>query len=103
MWNGKFIGQLPENSKTICILILMYKTKGLSEVGLKKLRQLHRGAFCQFPFRQIYYYGSNKSTGKETEKRHLCELLDASECDFSCTSKTRRINPLPAVLSLQSL
>ena len=68
MCNGKFIGQLPENSKTICILILMYKTKGLSEVGLKKLRQLHRGAFCQFPFRRIYHYGSNKSTGKETEK-----------------------------------
>ena len=27
---------------------------------------LHRDAFCQFPFRWIYYYGSNKSTGKET-------------------------------------
>ena len=33
---------------------------------------LHRGAFCQFPFRCIYYYGSNKSTGKETGKTHLC-------------------------------
>ena len=35
---------------------------------------LHRGAFCQFPFRWIYYYGSNKSTGKETDKTHLCAL-----------------------------
>ena len=35
----------------------------------------HRGAFCQFPFRWIYYYGSNESTGKETGKTHLCVLL----------------------------
>ena len=33
---------------------------------------VHRGAFCQFPFRWIYYYSSNKSTGKETGKTHLC-------------------------------
>ena len=42
---------------------------------------LHRGAFCQFPFRWIYYYGSNKSTGKETGKMHLCELCSLSH-DF---------------------
>ena len=35
---------------------------------------LHRDAFCQFLFRWIYYYGSNKSTGKETAKTHLCAL-----------------------------
>ena len=30
---------------------------------------LHRGAFCQFPFRWIYYcHSSSKSTGKETGK-----------------------------------
>ena len=34
-----------------------------------------RGAFCQFPFRWIYYYGSNKSTGKETGKTHLCAVV----------------------------
>ena len=38
---------------------------------------MHRGAFCQFPFRWIYYYGSNKSTGKETGKTHLCALYCA--------------------------
>ena len=27
---------------------------------------------AQFPFRWIYYCGSNKSTGKETGKTHLC-------------------------------
>ena len=37
-------------------------------------RPVHRGAFCQFPFRWIYYYGSNKSTGKETGKTHLCAV-----------------------------
>ena len=30
------------------------------------------GAFCQLPFRWISYYGSSKSTGKETGKTHLC-------------------------------
>ena len=35
----------------------------------------HRGAFCQFPFRWIYFYGSNKSTGKYTGKMHLCGLV----------------------------
>ena len=32
-------------------------------------------AFCQFPFRWIYYCGSNKSTGKQTGKMHLCTLV----------------------------
>ena len=40
------------------------------------MHALHRGAFLQFPFRRIYYYGSNKSTGKETGKSHLCALCD---------------------------
>ena len=31
-------------------------------------------AFCQSSFRWVYYYGSNKSTGKETDKTHLCAL-----------------------------
>ena len=38
------------------------------------IHALHRGAFCQFPFRWIYYYGSNKPTGKETGKMHLSAL-----------------------------
>jgi hypothetical protein len=37
-------------------------------------RSLHRGTFCQFPFRWIHYYGSNESTVKETGKTHLCAL-----------------------------
>ena len=36
----------------------------------------HRRAFCQFPFRWIYYYDSNKSTGKETGKTHLYEVYE---------------------------
>ena len=36
---------------------------------------VHRGEFCQFPIRWIYYYGSNESTGKKTGKTHLCAVL----------------------------
>ena len=36
-----------------------------------------RGAFCQFPFRWIYYCHSSESTGKETGKTHLCEWCNA--------------------------
>ena len=43
--------------------------------GLDHIEPLHRGAFCQFPFRWIYYYGSNESTRKETVKMHLCETV----------------------------
>ena len=31
--------------------------------------------FASFSLRWIYYYGSNKSTGKETGKMPLCALL----------------------------
>ena len=44
---------------------------------------VHRGAFYQFPFRWIYYYGSNKSTGKETGKTHLCALYYSSLCEIA--------------------
>ena len=40
------------------------------------VKPMHRGAFCQFPFWWIYYYGSNKSTGKETGKTHNCAMAD---------------------------
>ena len=46
----------------------------LKDNHLSFLDPLHRGAFCQFPLRWIYYYGSNKSIGKETGKTHLCAL-----------------------------
>ena len=36
---------------------------------------MHRGAFCHFPFRCIYYCHGSKSTGKETGKMHLCGLF----------------------------
>ena len=32
----------------------------------------HRGAFCQFPFRWIYYYGSNKSKKGNWQNATLC-------------------------------
>ena len=45
------------------------------KVHVECIAELHRGAFCQFPFGWIYYYGSNKSTGKETGEMHFCELV----------------------------
>ena len=39
-----------------------------------QIESVHRGAFCQFPFRSIYYYGSNKSTGNKNGKTHLCAV-----------------------------
>ena len=39
------------------------------------LLTVHRGAFCQFPFQWIYYYDSNKSTGKETGKSTSVQWL----------------------------
>ena len=38
-------------------------------------KPLHRGAFCQFSFRWIWYCDSNKFTGKGTGKTHLCVLV----------------------------
>ena len=45
---------------------------------------VHRGAFFQFPFRWIYYYGSNESNGKETRKTHLCAPLQKSTRQQFC-------------------
>ena len=35
---------------------------------------MHRDSFFQFPFRWIYFCHSNKSTGKQTGKGHLCTV-----------------------------
>jgi hypothetical protein len=43
---------------------------------------VHGGAFCQFPFRWNYYYGSNEFTGKDTGKMHLCAVV--SQLSGSC-------------------
>ena len=68
---------------------------------------LHRGAFCQFPFRWIYYCHSSKSIGMETGKTHLCALCKAlfraysvynSEylvMTISCTKSLREAHFLP--------
>ena len=48
---------------------------------------MHRGAFCQFPFRWIYYCHSGKSTAKETGKTHFCALHICA----LCTSLTQQL------------
>ena len=74
----------------------------------------HRGAFCQFLFRWIYYYGSNKSTGKKTGKTHLCAPVsaDASKfrrehqsqimCHYDNFPTTNGIKSRPSPLSAES-
>ena len=71
-----------------CFFRHPWRYKGPQSSGLKQelailvTVALHRGAFCQFTFRWICYCGSNKSTGKETGKMHLCALCGASS--FEC-------------------
>ena len=45
-----------------------------SVIQVRMDQGLHRGAFCQFTFRWIYYCHNSKSTGKKTGKRHLCAV-----------------------------
>ena len=73
------------NNKTIYFyldlkkLYSLQKKLELSFEPMKNIKPMHRGAFCQFPFRWIYYYGSNKSTRKETGKTHLCAMSATSD------------------------
>ena len=79
--------RLPENiikmsPSIICYVVLkcrngvkpLLKEQYSKSVNLQ-YSTLHRGAFCQFSFWCIYYYGSNKSIGKQTGKTHLCALV----------------------------
>ena len=45
-----------------------------NHLGPVSCKPVHRGAFCQFPFRWIYYCHSNKSTREESGKTHLCAV-----------------------------
>ena len=67
-------------------------------------KPLHRGAFCQFPFRWIHYCGSIKSTRKETGKMHLCALQRIEKKGgWKCHSlKIRQIHDLGQSKSGQS-
>ena len=49
---------------------------------------MHRGAFCQFTFRWIYYCHSSKSTGNETGKMHLSAVVRQSSA--SCQTVVRQ-------------
>ena len=71
-------------SKTRCYLTIHLKRKWSFSSAIFNYKpsdllciwflSLHRGAFCQLPFRWIYYWPllchSSKSTGKETGKTH---------------------------------
>ena len=80
---------LPQNSWHIFqmqINPLLWDPQGPQGCLEKQNCPLHRGAFWHFSFRWIYYYGSNKSSGKETGKTHLCALCQ--DC-LSCLALAR--------------
>ena len=64
----------PRSLERLLKILLRFKMLPWLKYSFKPLSTMHRGAFCQFPFRWIYSYGSNKSTGKETGKTHLCAM-----------------------------
>ena len=79
-----------------------------SEGGHYCFSTLHRGAFCQFPFRWIYHCHSSKSTGKKTDKTHLCGvryLLDfdlkirsGQVCNMNMYKKKKKRNKIISML-----
>ena len=54
--------------------MLKYSKITVCRIIGKLLCPIHRGGFCQFPFRWIYYCYSSKYTKKETGKTHLCAI-----------------------------
>ena len=51
-------------------------TKQVMSVPLNfRVNTVHRDAFCHFAFQWIYYCHSSKSTGKKTDKTHICAVL----------------------------
>ena len=61
----------------------------LSKILLNKVRQMttvHKGAFCQFSFRWIYYFHISKSTEKEAGKTHVCAVDNSCQICYSTLS-----------------
>ena len=71
-----------QSNQMWCILLIERSVSG--QIRSSYQETLHRGAFCQFPFRWIYYYGSNKSTGKEIGKTHLSALKKFKQSKLQC-------------------
>ena len=63
--------------------IIMLKAGVMPSQIQQTFKAAYRGAFFQFLFRWIYYYDSNKSTGKKTGKMHLCALQCTKSLFFS--------------------
>ena len=72
--NSTQIGIAPNDEKTQTFINETVLKSSILYVSLCILA-LHKGAFFQFSFRWIYYCHSSKSTGKETGKTHLCEMV----------------------------
>ena len=67
---------------------------------------MHRGAFCQFSFQWIHYYGSNKSTGLETGKSHpkiAFVVLCSTGVNYVPRSHFKAVVRLPKNVQLETL
>ena len=54
------------------------------------IQLMHRGAFCQFPFRWISYYGSNKFIKKLAKRTSVqCNIWEITEFLLCCTYLTK--------------
>ena len=80
------------------------KIKYLHFLVVTHCTPFHRGLFCQFLIWWIYYYGSNKSNGKETGKKHLCAayVLYCRLTDFLLSKSTYCAAPDEATSEVDS-
>ena len=61
-----------KESSGICLEVIVQLSRIYQARSHQVVATLHRGAFFQFSFWWIHYYGSNKSTRLEIGKSHLC-------------------------------
>ena len=73
-----------QNGKTLLWLVTRCTPSKFQDVNLS----VHRGAFCQFTFQWIYYYGSNKSGHRKWkwQNAHLC-IEETKLSDFESNEK----------------
>ena len=81
---------LNSNSNTDCnsyiaFHLFRFESCRLFKNSCRVQTAVHRGAFCQFPFGWVYYYGSNKSIERKLAKHTSavqCRLEKQMALDF---------------------
>ena len=91
-------------SRLVCFLCNFLKLVSIIIISAElRFKPLNRGAFCQSSFRWIYYCGSNKSTGKETGKSHLCAMhYDCLSC-LACARQETKLSRITYYLDTKQI